>query len=213
LEQAFQRPEVLVSEYERWESRFAAPGYAFGKEPNYFLASCKALLPKSGRALAVADGEGRNGVWLTEQGLEVVSIDFSPAAQHKARTLAAERNVNLNVLQCDVHTWNYPEATFEVVVDIFTQFSSPAERAVKWAGMRWALKPSGLLIIQGYTPKQLAYGTGGPKQVGNLYTRAILEDAFHGFRDMTIVEEECEIHEGTSHGGMSAVINFTARKP
>ena len=84
---------------------------------------------------------------------------------------------------------------------------------VKWAGMRRALKPGGLLIIQGYTPKQLEFGTGGPKQVENLYARAMLEDAFRGFHDMRIVEEEREIHEGKSHGGMSAVINFTARKP
>ena len=78
--------------------------------------------------------------------------------------------------------------------------------------MRKALKPGGLLIIQGYTPKQLQYGTGGPKQVENLYTRTMLEDAFGDLRDLTIVEEEREIHEGTSHGGMSAVINLTARR-
>jgi SAM-dependent methyltransferase len=202
-----------LSEYERWESRFAVPEFAFGKEPNYFLASCAALLPKSGRALAVADGEGRNGVWLAEQGLEVLSIDFSPSAQKKARALAAERQVNIAFQRVDVHTWNYPEAAFDVVVEIFTQFSSPAERATKWAGMRRALKPGGVLIIQGYTPKQLSYGTGGPKQEENLYTRAMLESAFRGFHEMKIVEDECEIHEGTSHGGMSAMINFTARKP
>src|SRR5262249_62091542 len=78
-------------EYARWEARFAPPDYAFGKEPNYFLKSCQKLLPRSGRALAVADGEGRNGVWLAQQGLNVVSLDFSPTAQKKARALAAER--------------------------------------------------------------------------------------------------------------------------
>jgi SAM-dependent methyltransferase len=204
--------EARLSEYERWETRFAVPDFAFGKEPNYFLASCAALLPKSGRALAIADGEGRNGVWLAEQGLEVLSIDFSPSAQTKARALAAERRVNIAFQQVDVHSWNYPEAAFDVVVEIFTQFSSPAERAMKWAGMRRALKPGGLLIIQGYTPKQLSYGTGGPKQEEKLYTRAMLENAFHDFHDMKIVEEERKSHEGTSHGGMSAVVNFTARK-
>ena len=112
-----------MSEYERWESRFAVPDYAFGKEPNYFLASCKKLLPPSGRALAVADGEGRNGVWLAEQGLDVLSIDFSPAAQRKARALAAERGVDVAFRQVDVHTWSYPVAAFDLVVDIFTQFS------------------------------------------------------------------------------------------
>jgi len=200
-----------VSEYERWEDRYRVPDYVFGTEPNYFLVSCKALLPRSGKALAVADGEGRNGIWLAEQGLEVLSLDFSPSAQEKARALAKQRGVTLTIAQADVHTWDYPEAAFDVVVEIFTQFSTPAERAKKWAGMRKALKRGGLLIIQGYTPKQLQYGTGGPKQVENLYTRAMLE-AFRDFRDMKIVEEEIEIYEGTSHGGMSAVINLTARK-
>lgn len=200
------------SEYERWEGRYRVPEYAFGTEPNYFLASCKALLPRSGKALAVADGEGRNGIWLAEQGLDVLSIDFSPTAQQKARALAKQRGVTIAMAQADVHAWAYPEAAFDVVAEIFTQFSSPAERARKWAGMRKALKPGGLLIIQGYTPKQLQYGSGGPKQIENLYTRAMLDDAFGDMRDVTIVEEEREIFEGTSHGGMSAVINLTARR-
>jgi SAM-dependent methyltransferase len=204
---------VSVNEFERWEARYAVPDYAFGKAPNYFLASCKPLLPHSGRALSVADGEGRNGVWLAEQGLDVVSIDFSPSAQKKARALAAERHVNVDFRQVDVHRFDYPQAAFDVVVEIFTQFSSPAERAMKWTGMRQALKPGGLLIVHGYTPKQLDYGTGGPKELENLYTRAMLEAAFGDFRDVKITEEEREIHEGTSHGGMSAMIGLTARKP
>jgi SAM-dependent methyltransferase len=204
---------VSLSEYQRWEARYAVPEYAFGKEPNYFLASCKSLLPGRGRALAVADGEGRNGVWLAEQGLDVVSIDFSPSAQGKARALAAERGVNVTFLQTDVHKWDYPPAAFDVVAEIFTQFSTPAERALKWTGMRRALKSGGLLIVHGYTPKQLEYGTGGPKELENLYTRTLLEDAFGDFRELKIVEEEREIHEGTTHGGMSAMIGLTARKP
>ena len=202
-----------MSEYLRWENRYGAPEYIFGKAPNYFLESCKRILPKSGKALAVADGEGRNGVWLAEQGLDVLSLDFSPVAQQKAKALARERGVNVGFELADVHAWDYPEAAFDVVVEIFTQFSSPSERAQKWAGMRKALKPGGLLIIQGYTPKQLQYGTGGPKQIEKLYSRAMLEAAFHDFRDIAIVEEELEMHEGTSHGGMSAVIGITARKP
>ena len=202
-----------MSEYDRWQTRYATPEYAFGKSPNYFLESCKRLLPRSGRALAVADGEGRNGVWLAEQGLDVVSIDFSPAAQRKAKALAAERDVKVAFELVDVHNWNYPSAAFDVVAEIFTQFSNPADRARKWAGMLKALKPGGLLIIQGYTPKQLEYGTGGPKEIENLYTRAMLEQEFGGLRELSLVEEERDIHEGTSHGGMSAVINLTARKP
>ncbi len=87
-----------------------------------------------------------------------------------------------------------------------------SERAQKWAGMKKALKPGGLLIIQGYRPEQLEYGTGGPKQRENLYTRAMLEEAFSGFTDMKFQEEDLEMYEGVAHGGMSAVIGFTARK-
>jgi SAM-dependent methyltransferase len=201
-----------MSEYQRWEDRYSAPGYVFGTAPNYFLAGCKPLLPKSGKVLVVADGEGRNGVWLAEQGLDVLSVDFSPAAQRKAAALARERGVQMKIVQADVHTWAYPDGAFDVVVEIFTQFSTPDERAMKWAGMRRALKPGGLLILQGYTQKQLQYGTGGPKQLENLYTRPMLEQAFGDFRDLQVTEEELEMHEGAGHGGMSAVIGLTGWK-
>jgi SAM-dependent methyltransferase len=207
-------PDMTSSpEYARWESRFDKPEYEFGKAPNEFLARCKQLLPKSGRALAVADGEGRNGVWLAEQGLDVVSTDFSPSAQKKGRALAAERSVSVTFEQADMHTWPYPDAAFDVMVEIFTQVSTPAERRLKWAGIRRALKPGGLLILEGYSPKQLEYGTGGPKVVENLYTRAMLEKEFGDFHDLKIEEEEREMREGTAHAGMSAVIHLTGRKP
>jgi SAM-dependent methyltransferase len=201
-----------MNEYEHWESRYATPAYVFGTEPNYFLAAARPMLPGKGKALVVADGEARNGVWLAQQGLDVVSLDFSPAAQEKGRQLARERGVHVSFELADVHTWPYPDAAFDVVVEIFTQFSTPAERALKWAGMRRALKPGGLLILQGYTPTQLKYATGGPKQLENLYTRDMLEQAFTGFKDMRFVEEEREMHEGVRHNGMSAVIGLTAIK-
>ncbi len=201
------------AEFDRWDARFDKPEYEFGKAPNEFLARCKPLLPKSGRALVVADGEGRNGVWLAEQGLSVTSTDFSPAAQKKARALAAERGVTADFIEADMHTWSYPEAAFDVVVEIFTQVSTPDERSLKWAGMRRALKPGGLLILEGYSPKQLEYGTGGPKIVEHLYTRAKLENAFGDFNNLDIEEEEREMKEGKGHAGMSAVIHLTGRKP
>jgi SAM-dependent methyltransferase len=202
-----------MNEYARWEARFAAPDYAFGREPNYFLQSRRQLLPQRGRALAVADGEGRNGVWVAEQGLDVVSLDFSPAAQTKARALAAERGVKVVFIEADVHAWDYPQSAFDVVVEIFAQFSPPSQRTIKWRGMQRALKSGGLLIVQGYTPKQLQFGTGGPKQPDHLYTRTMLEREFGDFRDLQMVEEEREMHEGASHAGMSAVIGLTAIKP
>jgi SAM-dependent methyltransferase len=200
------------TELQHWQERYSTPDYRFGKEPAEFLSRCRPLLPQSGKALAVADGEGRNGVWLAKQGLDVLSIDFSPAAQAKARALAAENKVDITFVEADVHSWPYPEEAFDVVAEIFTQFSTPGERMRKWAGMRRALKRGGLLIVQGYTPKQLEYGTGGPKQVEHLYTHDMLQQAFGDLADVAIVEEERELHEGPGHSGMSAYIGLTARK-
>ena len=204
---------TTTAEFQRWQERYSTSDYRFGREPNEFLLRCRPLLPRAGRALAVADGEGRNGVWLAQQGLDVLSIDFSPAGQAKARALAAEHKVAIAFVEADVHAWPYPADAFDVVVEIFTQFSAPADRARKWAGMRRALKSGGLLIVQGYTPKQLDYGTGGPKQIEHLYTRDMLERAFGDLADVEIVEEERELNEGTGHSGMSAIIGLTARKP
>ena len=117
--------------------------------------------------------------------------------------------MSVNFEIADVHRWNYLEAEFDVVVEIFTQFSSPNERRAKWTGTCQTVKPGGLLILQGYTPKH----TGGPKQIQNLYSRKMLEEAFSDFDDLRIVEEEREIHEGRSHAGMSALVGLTARKP
>lgn len=201
-----------MSEQETWESRYSVPDFIFGKDPNYFLQSCGGLLPASGKALAIADGEGRNGVWLAEQGLSVVCLDLSESAQLKATSLAKERGVNIALVRADIHSWSYPPDAFDVVIDIFTQFSSPIERLKKWRGVRDTLKPGGLFILQGYTPRQLEFNTGGPKKVENLYTRQVLEDAFRDFKDVRIVEEDREMREGAAHSGMSAVIGLTARK-
>jgi SAM-dependent methyltransferase len=201
-----------MGEYDRWQGRYAAPEYIFGEAPNAFLAAQRHLLPASGKALAIADGEGRNGVWLAEQGLQVLSIDFAPNGQAKAQALADKRGVSIELALADVHEWPYPEAAYDVVVEIFTQFSDPQQRAKKWAGMRKALKPGGLLLLEGYTPKQLEYGTGGPKQLDHLYTREMLEADFGGFAKIEIRQYETMMSEGGAHAGMGAVIDLIGWK-
>lgn len=202
-----------MSEYERWQNRFAAPEYVFGEEPNAFLAAQKDLLPKSGRALAVADGEARNGVWLAQQGLEVHSVDFSPNAQAKGRALARKRGVAVTFELCDIDAFAFPENAYDVVVEIFTQFSTPAERARKWAGMLRTLKPGGLLLIEGYTPRQLEFRTGGPKELDRLYTRDMLESAFAGgLSRYEIREYDAHFDEGGGHSGTGAVIDLIGIK-
>lgn len=202
-----------MSEFERWQGRYAATEYVFGEEPNAFLAAQKDLLPKSGKVLAVADGEARNGVWLAQQGLDVHSIDFSPNAHIKARALAAKRGVELTFEIWDINDFPFPENTYDVVVEVFTQFSTPDERARKWAGMLRTLKPGGLLLIEGYTPKQLEYKTGGPKELDRLYTREMLEAAFAaGLSSYDIREYDAYFDEGGGHAGMGAVIDLVGYK-
>jgi cyclopropane fatty-acyl-phospholipid synthase-like methyltransferase len=204
--------EQPISENERWETRFRAPGYAFGKEPNAFLKSQAHRLPRGGSALSVADGEGRNGVWLAEQGLDVTTIDFSPAGVEKARTLAAERGVKLRAELADVTTWQWPSEAYDVIAGIFIQFVTPAERERLFAGMKRALKRGGLLILQGYRPEQLKYRTGGPQNAEQLYTRGLLQSAFGDMAEIEISEHDSAISEGTSHVGMSALIDLVAKK-
>ena len=201
-----------MSEWERWQGRYAVPDYIFGEEPNAFLAAQKHRLPAVGEALAVADGEGRNGVFLAQQGLDALSIDFSPHGQAKARALAMRRGVRLETRLADLHTFDWPEAQFDVIADIFTQFSAPADRAVKFAGIRKALKPGGLLLIEGYTPRQLRFGTGGPKAVEQFYTMDLLEEAFGGFSTLLIREYDAVLAEASAHAGPSALIDLVAWK-
>ena len=199
------------SEYERWEKRFSVPDYVFGTEPNVFLKSQAHMLPKSGAVLAVADGEGRNGVWLAERGLDVLSIDWSPTALGKAQALARRRGVTLRTAQADVVKWPWPVGQYDVVVAIFIQFLTPNERRRVFAGMRNALKPGGLLLIEGYRPAQLNYKTGGPSLIENLYTRALLEEQFGSLSELRITEHDSMTSEGTGHVGMAALIDLVGR--
>jgi SAM-dependent methyltransferase len=200
-----------MSELERWETRFSASGYAFGKEPNAFLKAQAHQLPRSGTALSVADGEGRNGVWLAEQGLDVLTIDFAPAGLAKAQALAAERGVKLRTELADVTNWRWPQAAFDVIAAIFI-FVEPPERPAFFANLKRALKPGGLLLMQGYRPEQLTYRTGGPPNAERMYTRTILEQGFGDMAQLDISEHDSAIREGTAHVGMSALIDLVARK-
>jgi len=202
-----------MSELERWEGRFAAPGYLFGTEPNAFLARQAGLLRPGLKALSVADGDGRNGVWLAQQGLDVHSVDFSPTALAKAEKLAAGRGVAIRTEQADLLAgWAWPVEAYDVIVGIFFQFAPPPQRAAIFNGIRQALKPGGLLLIEGYGPKQLEYGTGGPKQLDQLYTKDLLMEFFGDFSELSIEEYDAEVDEGEGHVGMSALIDLVGRK-
>ena len=197
----------------QWDERYAGESFHFGTAPNAFLAAQRHRLPTRGLALAVADGEGRNGVWLAEQGLDVLAVDASPVGLDKSRRLAAERGVSLRYELADLATWDFGHERFDVIAAIFIQFAAPALRARIFKGLREALKPGGLLLLEGYRPEQLAYGTGGPAAVENLYTEAMLREAFASLQIDELAASDTPIHEGRGHDGMSALIDLVARKP
>jgi cyclopropane fatty-acyl-phospholipid synthase-like methyltransferase len=201
-----------MSEVNRWEARYAEPGYLFGTEPNAFLKSKAHLLKPGQRALSIADGEGRNGVFLAQQGLDVLSIDISPSALAKASKLADERGVTLRTELTDLHSWPWPVEAYDVVVGIFIQFSAPKLRDEIFAKIKQALKPGGLLLLEGYRPEQIKFKTGGPSDPERLYTRALLEEAFADFSSLEIEEHDSVVSEGSHHVGMMALIDLVGRK-
>ena len=195
-----------------WDERYAQNGYLFGTEPNEFLVSQHHLLKPGMSCLAVADGEGRNGVWLAQQGLRVLSVEASAVALEKAKRLAQQRGVSIDFEQADLARWQWGENRFDVVAAIFIQFAPPALRGQMFAGIKRCLKPGGLLLLQGYTPRQLEYKTGGPPVAENMYTEALLRNAFGDMEILHLREHDDHIGEGTAHSGMSALIDLVAKK-
>lgn len=197
-----------------WENRFAATeNYVFGEAPNAFLVSQAHRIKPGMRVLAVADGEGRNGVFLAGLGAAVHAAELSPAAIAKARRLAEARKVSLTWEQADVTRWDWPEAAYDVVAAIFVQFITPAERPAFFAHLHRALKPGGVLLLQGYWPEQRGYNTGGPPEVEQLYTEAQLREAFAGMEIAELRVHDSVIEEGAAHSGMSALIDLVAIRP
>jgi 2-polyprenyl-3-methyl-5-hydroxy-6-metoxy-1,4-benzoquinol methylase len=196
---------------ERWNERFSIDTYLFGQQANHYLQAQKDRL-QGGKALAIADGEGRNSVWLAEQGLQVNAFDFSPIALEKAKKLAQQKNVSVDFECSDWQSYAWPKSEYDYVVGIFFQFADPDERTELFAKMDHSLKPGGLMIIQGYGEKQLQYKTGGPGVIENLYTESLLKKAFQNYEILDSCTYEKEIEEGDGHDGMSALVGFVARK-
>jgi 2-polyprenyl-3-methyl-5-hydroxy-6-metoxy-1,4-benzoquinol methylase len=195
-----------------WDQRFAEAGYIFGTAPNMFLQSRAALFKAGMRVLDVACGEGRNSVWLAGQGCEVEGFDVSPLALQKAVRLAEDHKVSVRWERADIREWTWAPERFDAIVCIFIQFASPADRARLFEGFHTALRPGGIVLLQGYTPRQLEYGTGGPRDRAHLYTRELLEEAFSSFDILHLEEHEAILAEGTKHVGRSALIDLIARK-
>ncbi len=195
-----------------WNERFAQPGYLFGTEPAQFLRDHEQYLSKGARALAVADGEGRNSVFLASRGLDVTAMDGSSVAVDKARALAEERGVKVDFNIADIMEWDWQSEAYDLVVAIFIQFSAPKERQKVFAGIKKTLKKGGILMLHGYTVEQLEHGTGGPPCAENLYTEELLKEAFADMEILHLDAYEREVDEGSAHSGRSALVDLIARK-
>jgi cyclopropane fatty-acyl-phospholipid synthase-like methyltransferase len=194
-----------------WNQRFSQPGYTYGTEPNAFLVSQKNYLKPGMKALAVADGEGRNGVWLAQQGLEVLSVDGSEVGLRKTQELAKSRGVAIHTELAELTKWIWPENEFDLVVAIFIHFP-PEHRARMHEKMLGALKPGGLLLLEAFTPEQLEYRTGGPPVAEMLYTAGMLRDDFKAGEVLRLEEALTDLQEGPGHSGRAAVARLVLQK-
>ncbi|HUZ65956.1 MAG TPA: class I SAM-dependent methyltransferase [Acetobacteraceae bacterium] len=202
----------FVTELESWTKRFSTDEYVFGTEPNAFLVSQAACFMPGQKVLAIADGEGRNGVWLAQQGLDVLSVDFAEPALAKARKLAIARRAFVTFERADLREWEWGFDRFDAVVAIFIQFANPNLRSLIFRRIWETLKPGGLVLLQGYRPEQIGLGTGGPKQEHHMYTETLLRNAFKAFDILHLRAHDSVIEEGARHRGLSALIDMVARK-
>jgi SAM-dependent methyltransferase len=195
-----------------WNRRFEGDEFLFGTEPNAWLREHVGVWPTGGRLLCVADGEGRNSVWLARKGFIVDAFDIADVGVAKAHRLAASAGVTVNfsIADCDAYRW--PLSAYDGVAAIFVQFAAPEQRRRLFERIAASLKPGGSLILQGYTPKQLEYGTGGPPFVSHLYTTELLRTAFSDLEVLELSEYEADVNEGTGHKGRSALIGMVARR-
>lgn len=196
-----------------WNQRYQAEGFLFGREPNAFVKSQAHLFKPGQEVLAIADGEGRNGVFVARQGASVTSVDFSEPALEKARGLAKEFGIEMKFEQQDIFDWQGAPGAYEIVLAIFIQFAPPEKRTLLFNNIKRLVKPGGLIMMQGYRPEQIAYKTGGPPQAENMYTSDILRTAFAGFNFLHLEEHDSVVDEGSGHSGLSALIDMIAQRP
>jgi cyclopropane fatty-acyl-phospholipid synthase-like methyltransferase len=192
-----------------WDQRYAGADYVYGTEPNAFLAANAGLL--SGPVLSLAEGEGRNAVYLASKGLDVLGVDGSVTGLAKAQKLAEARGVSIRTELADLAQYEPPVNHYGAVVSIFAHLPSVL-RGRLYPQVERSLKPGGIILVEAYAKSQITRTTGGPKDVDLLMTCIDLEKAFPGCEVILSHEIEREVVEGTFHTGLAAVVQFIARK-
>lgn len=194
-----------------WDERYAGPGLAYGAEPNRFLVEVTDRLPR-GLALSLGEGEGRNAAFLAGVGWRVIGVDQSRVGLVKARGLAAERGLPVSVCVADLAAFPLPAGRFELIVSIFCHLA-PAVRQVLHRAVVRALRPGGAFVLEAYSPRQLAFGTGGPKAHELLVTLDDLRSELAGL-DLAVAREHVrDLSEGHMHRGQGAVVQVLGFLP
>lgn len=194
-----------------WDERFSNPAAVYGDAPNEYLQSQTFRLRPGTNVLVPADGYGRNGIWLAKQGFHVHTVDLSPVGVERARKAAAAAGVAMKIEVADLATWNWPESEFDAVVSIFFHMPSNVRGRTHGSMLR-ALKPGGFVILEAFTPAQLQFTSGGPKQVELLYTAGLLRNDFAGAEIVQLEEKEIRLNEGHMHSGPGAVVQAVLRR-
>jgi len=202
--------QVAQKRRNMWDERYATDTYLFGTEANDFLLEHAMILPV-GQTLSIGEGEGRNAVFLAGLGYNVTALDFSAVALEKAQKLAEQKQVDIETLCTDLDTYHFEANRWDAIVSIFCHLPGPMRKRVHQQIVT-ALRPSGLFILEAYTPGQLQYGTGGPPVEAMMMNLESLKRELSGLEFIYAVETTREIHEGECHHGMSAVVQIIARR-
>ena len=193
---------------EMWNQRYAQEIFVYGTEPNEFFKTQLSGLPK-GKILLPAEGEGRNAVFASEMGWEVVAFDSSSAAKEKAEKLMKQKNVQFEYLIESFEAFEYHENSFDVIVLIYAHTFNRKDNHQKILSF---LKPGGILILEGFSKKQIQFNSGGPRNIDMLFSADELKSDFSEFTQMDIDELEIELQEGPLHIGEAAVIRAIGKK-
>lgn len=196
-----------------WEDRYSSKDdYLFGEAPAHVLRENQWLVGEAKSALCVADGEGRNSVFLAQQGLTVTSFDLSPTAIGRTDSLASKAGVSVDAYVSEWSEWDWSR-TFDLTVGIFVQFAGPDQRPQQFADLQAATKPGGRLVLHGFTPEQIEYGTGGPPVAENMYTEDMLAEAFGDWNILRLATYDRTQESGSAHVGRAALIDLVAERP
>lgn len=202
---------ITAMDADFWNTRYARDDFVYGTEPNDFVAEVSARIPP-GPVLCLAEGEGRNAVWLATHGHAVTAVDQSEVALGKAQSLAAARGVKIETVVADLAAYRIEPGAWAGIVATWAHLPPPLRRNVH-AQAAAGLRPGGVVVLEAYTPAQLAFDTGGPRSVELLMTAAQLREELAGLDFEIIHEIERDVIEGGGHTGRGAVVQVLARRP